>query len=539
MMNLIKEKWIRCTHNLDGTRSIIAPYQITQGINGSNPITDVIANRPDFKGALYQFLIGLLQTISPPRNEKEWFAMWKKPPAPEDLKERFESVADAFEFDTEGPAFMQDFDLPDGETKPISALLIDAPGGKTLRDNLDHFIKRGQVEAICYPCAALALYTMQTNAPAGGVGHRVGLRGGGPLTTLLDLDETFEGSYKSRFTLWHRLWLNVLPEKDIRYAYEDAGCDWEAKDPVHIFPWLGPTRTSEKNTGCETSPTDVHPFQMYWGMPRRIRIDFKDSAEGRCDLCGTAGSRLVHQYITKNYGINYAGLWTHLLTPYARKNQSADPLPLHGQKGGLTYRNWLGLTMGDRDNNQKPAKTVEYFLSERVSHIKTDRQARIWAYGYDMDNMKARCWYDSRMPLYAIDPSIREKIKELVTKYVDAAVEMASNLRKEVRNARYKRPQDVKGDWSFIDIEFWQTTEPRFYECIKGGIAALNKNEDLANIKKQFHSALRNTAMSLFDRYALGGPLGDMEMDRVVKARRNLSIWIVTGRKVKELIGKS
>jgi hypothetical protein len=30
-----------------------------------------------------------------------------------------------------------------------------------------------------------------------------------------------------------------------------------------------------------------------------------------------------------------------------------------------------------------------------------------------------------------------------------------------------------------------------------------------------------------------------MEMDRVVKARRNLSIWIVTGRKVKELIGKS
>jgi CRISPR system Cascade subunit CasA len=371
------------------------------------------------------------------------------------------------------------------------------------------------------------------------VGHWVGLRGGGPLTTLLDLDETFEESEKSRLTLWHKLWLNVLPEKDIRYAYEVAGCDWEAKDPGRIFPWLGPTQTSEKKTGCETSPTDVHPFQMYWGMPRRIRIDFKDSIQGQCDLCGATGGPLVHQYITKNYGINYTGVWTHLLTPYACKNQSAEPLPLHGQKGGVTYRNWLGLTMGDRDNNQKPAKTVEYYLSERVSHIKTGRQARIWAYGYDMDKMKARCWYDSRMPLYDMDPSIREKLKELVTKYVDAAVEMASNLRKEVRNARYKRPQDVKGDWSFIDIEFWQATESRFYECIKDGIAAMNKNEDLANIKKKFHSALRNTAMLLFDQYALGGPLGDMEMDRVVKARRNLSIWIVTGRKVKELIGKS
>jgi CRISPR system Cascade subunit CasA len=116
---------------------------------------------------------------------------------------------------------------------------------------------------------------------------------------------------------------------------------------------------------------------------------------------------------------------------------------------------------------------------------------------------------------------------------------MASSLRKEVRNARYKRPQDVKGDWSFIDVEFWQATEPRFYECIKGVIASLNTNKDLANIKKQFHSALRNAGMTLFDRYALGGPLGDMEMGRVVKARRNLSIWFETGKKVKELIGKS
>jgi CRISPR system Cascade subunit CasA len=538
-MNLITEKWIRCTHHLDGTNSKITPYQITQGIEGSNPITDVIADRPDFKGALYQFFIGLLQTIAPPWDEKQWFGQWKTPPSPEQLKERFSSMANAFELDTNGPAFMQDYDLPQGETKPISALLIEAPGSKTLRDNLDHFIKRSQTEAICYPCAAMALFTMQTNAPSGGVGHRVGLRGGGPLTTLLDLDETFGNSKNGQFTLWHKLWLNVLPEKEIRQIFANDACNWDTNDPARIFPWLGPTRTSENKTGCETSPADVHPFQMYWGMPRRIRIDFSDTTQGRCDLCGSTDSLIVRQYITKNYGVNYSGIWKHLLTPYSRKNQTVDPLPLHGQKGGVTYRNWLGLTLGDKDNNQIPANTVTYFLSERVRRIKTDCHARIWAFGYDMDNMKARCWYDSRMPLYEIDPSIRGQLKELALKYVDVAIEMASNLRKEVRNARYKRPKDVKGDWSFIDIEFWQAGEERFYECLQAGIVALSKREDLNDIRKQFHSALRKTAMKLFDSYALAGPLEDMDMGRVVKARRNLSIWLETGKKVKNLLGKS
>jgi CRISPR system Cascade subunit CasA len=218
----------------------------------------------------------------------------------------------------------------------------------------------------------------------------VGLRGGGPLTTLLDLDETFLSSEKSRLTLWHRLWLNVLPEKDIRYVYGDVGCDWEAKDPVHIFPWLGPTRTSEKETGCETSPADVHPLQMFWGMPRRIRIDFQDSIQDQCDLCGATGGPLVHQYITKNYGISYnTGVWTHLLTPYARKNQSAEPLPLHGQKGGVTYRNWLGLTTISTGELQYKAGIK--WLEDRGQKLGFDFDPKkVRVFGYQQHRIKRR-----------------------------------------------------------------------------------------------------------------------------------------------------
>ncbi len=537
-MNLLDTPWIKCVR-LDKTTAVISPPQLTQGHHENNPIIDIVTDRPDFRGALYQFLIGLLQSIHPPATETEWKKQWDQPPSSEELEVRFKQMQHAFKLDTTGPAFMQDYDLPEGEPKPISALLIEAPGGKTLKDNLDHFIKRGQVNHICPACAGLALFTLQINAPSGGVGHRVGLRGGGPLTTLLLPDETQQVEGHDKTSLWHKLWLNVLPEDEFCRTFDDEDeFDWNGTDPAKIYPWLGPTRTSENKTGQKTLPEDTHPYQMYWGMPRRIRIDFKNLHEGTCDLCGASDSRLVKQFITKNYGTDYAETWPHALTPYARKNLTAIALPLHGQKGGVTYRHWLGLTLGSRDANQTPAETVRYFLTKRMRRLKSDRHCRIWAFGFDMDNMKARCWYDARMPLYDFEPSIREALKKLVSQAVDAASEMAANLRKEIKNARYKRPKDIKGDWSFIDIEFWQATETGFYRCLREGIAALQKKEDLQEVKKQFHSIVRRAAMSIFDSHAQGGPLRDMSVERVIVARRNLSIWLEKGKKVNELLGK-
>ncbi|MDE9520027.1 type I-E CRISPR-associated protein Cse1/CasA, partial [Xenorhabdus bovienii] len=85
----------------------------------------------------------------------------------------------------------------------ISGLLIEAPGANTLKLNTDHFIKRGQCEVVSPEMAAIALFTLQINAPAGGVGHRVGLRGGGPLTILVQ-PQTLDTP------LWHKLWLNIV-----------------------------------------------------------------------------------------------------------------------------------------------------------------------------------------------------------------------------------------------------------------------------------------------------------------------------------------
>ncbi|MCP4406671.1 MAG: type I-E CRISPR-associated protein Cse1/CasA [Gammaproteobacteria bacterium] len=66
----------------------------------------------------------------------------------------------------------------DANTKKISELLIEAPGGNTLKENRDYFVKRGEVNCLCFPCIAMALFTLQTNAPSGGAGHRTSFGSG-------------------------------------------------------------------------------------------------------------------------------------------------------------------------------------------------------------------------------------------------------------------------------------------------------------------------------------------------------------------------
>ncbi len=363
-MNLIRDAWIPVIRAKSG-KGMIAPWQVAEP---DDPVMELAAPRPDFQGAMYQFLIGLLQTGFAPEDQDEWQEYWRTPPDTAMLRTRLETLAGAFEFDkADGPAFLQDYAMPDGEPKGIASLLIEAPGGKTVRDNLDHFVKRGSVMRVCKSCAAMALFTLQTNAPSGGVGHRVGLRGGGPLTTLVLPPE--------QTPLWQMLWLNVLDREDMPEHRQDrlAG----------VFPWMGLTRTSEKN-GSETTPGNVHPLQAYWGMPRRIRLAFpSDNIVGDCDLCGAHDVEVVEEYRTRNYGVNYVGEWVHPLTPYRfDPKKEKPPLSLKGQQGGLGYRHWLAVTLADDEKGDCAAKVIRRYSEQRPRALRIQRAARFACYSH-------------------------------------------------------------------------------------------------------------------------------------------------------------
>lgn len=523
-MNLLTDKWIPVLR-VDGPDKI-APWQI---VAPENPVIEINAPRPDFQGALYQFLIGLLQTFFAPEDEDEWRHYWNKVPSTDVLNNVFsnQDIKIAFELhNPDGPAFLQDFDLSEGEEKNLLSLLIDFPGGKTLRDNIDHFVKHFKGNGLCGGCTATALFTLQTNAPSGGVGHRVGIRGGGPLTTLIIPKET-------NTSLWRKIWINILNREDnstfiITNTIKAA-----------VMPWLGPTRISDK-LGVATTPDDCHALQVYWGMPRRIRLKGKGCG-GTCDVCGEKSNYLFKTYITKNYGIDYTGAWVHPLTPYrVDETHRNPPISLKGQKGGLGYRHWLGLSLQEADTGDKSATVVQFYNDERGPSLFKSQSAALWCFGYDMDNMKARCWYDTRFPLFSLDERQKENLMVWSGELIGSAKEVVKILRPAVKSAWFKRPGDVKGDMSSVERQFWETTEPRFYNLLED-LAELSGETRMPppEIYSAWFRTLERTMFDIFEKETLYSNPEETNLKRIITSKQFLTKKFYNNNAIKSLITKA
>ena len=450
-MNLIYDPWIP-VRRADGSRETIAPWQITEGI-ASNPIVAVASPRPDFDGALTQFLIGLLQTTCAPESVTAWRQWRQEPPTPETLYERFAVVNSAFEFGGEGASFMQDLTLgpadfqkktkrpktplPDDEEEegltPIASLLIEAPGNITKNENRDHFIKRGVVAGLCPHCAAAALFTLQTNSPGRGSGYRTSIRGGGPLTTIL----VHDGDTGAAGTLWNICWLNILGVSD--WLSGKSG-NPERRLLSDRFPWLAHTRTSETEGGVST-PDDIHPDQQYWAMPQRIRLAAaKPASNEHCDLCGATGLPLYRHYYVKKFGANYKGDFRHPLSPYDLVE--GHPRAVLTEPGGIGYRHWLGLIENEPGTTRQRAAVIERFLRESPPRR---REAWVWAFGFDIYNSnKVRSWTDARLPVFDLPQEICELFVPIVKNMVVVSNRVCGLTLRAVLRASFFKPKGKK-----------------------------------------------------------------------------------------------
>lgn len=549
--NLIEEQWIPVLRR-DGTPDMIAPHEVTDRF-AENPVVSLKAPRPDFNGALIQFLIGLVQTVAAPQSGAEWRKRLTEPPTPEELKGKFDTVRHVFELAGDGPRFMQDFSELTVDQGDIDGLLIDMPGESTTKKNTDHFVKRNTVVGMCPSCSATALFAMQTNAPAGGQGNRTSLRGGGPLTTVVIGDT-------NHATLWQMIWLNTLED---RAFLNICGAPTLSHDSAK-FPWMSATKTSEKDAGA-CLPNDFHPSVMYWGMPRRIRLCFDDLISGQCDACGKESETLIKKYQQKNFGMNFLGAWLHPLSPYNAADGS-EPLPSHPQPGGVTYRHWLGLIQSESTDRKMPARVVHDFIQHRQ---KDGWQFRVLAFGYDMKNMNARCWYESQMPLLFVDPSFRQTYEDVVAGMVKAAVIVGENLRIALKNAIHGKaifdPITRKLKWEYRDIkklatdeekrrakvlyetredtalisvesDFWQNTEPQFYGLLSKITRSFSGDAITTTFLEDWHSCLCNEAQRLFDLFSWEIAIEDSDPKRIVIARNEMRKHN-RGSYVKKLLG--
>ncbi|MEX2445562.1 MAG: type I-E CRISPR-associated protein Cse1/CasA [Alkalispirochaeta sp.] len=494
-MNLIRDPWIPVEYS-DGRRARIPAVDISDGT-----IARILAPRRDFTGALSQLLIGLLQTYFPPKSADDWHSLYRNPPTREELTAAFDPVP--FELFSSGPgkpAFMQDLEELGSKPFAIGRLLIDQPGEQGLQRNTDHFVHRGSVNALCGSCAATALFTMQANAPAGGAGNMTGIRGGGPLTTLVfsDLQEPL---------LWKDLWLNVIVAEPQKISENSLVPPHQIDESV--LPWLGPTRTSErKQTVSPGAESGVHHLQVYWAMPRRMQLILGDRS-GACDVCGFDDSMLVEEYESKPFGNKYSAAWRHPLTPYTVTGDgSSPPNPRKGRPGALAYPDYQWIS-GMSELAYSPTKdktmVVPAQVVRDVQFHKRDRlgpvsHLRVWVFGYDLDKMKPRGWMESRMPLYALPPQRMEEASRTVREVVDVATSGESLLRRAVLDVAASDATNKVGGSSWADQvsgEFYSRTERDFYRAVESIVRDSSAENSIATLYSWLHE-VSATMESLF-----------------------------------------
>jgi CRISPR system Cascade subunit CasA len=518
VLNLLTAPWIP-VRRLNSGPDIISPSGLLDHLT-EDPVIAIDWPRADFRIATFEFLIGLLATSCPPEDGNDWLDWWESPPDSATLAVKLAPYAHAFNLDGDGPRFLQDIEDLDSAAKPIERLLIESPGTSTIERNTDLLVHRGRVEAMGRPAAAIALYTLQSWAPEGGSGIYTGLRGGGPLSTFV-----LPGA---RRTLWHMLWANV-----------PYGEPPDTADLKRVFPWLVPTITA--NNGRVVMPDGAHPLQAWWGMPRRIRLDFNE-----CELavaCGVTGVRdpiSVTSWRQLRHGANYK-LWgdVHQLTPRYRVKPTSEVLPLHPQPGGIGYRHWVGLVVSDVAGLRWPAPSVSTWRGERAGDVRRDHQDarhdRILAAGYDMKKANARGFVESEMPLPAIpDAEVRKRVDDLARQLVLAADVVAGLLRKAVRDALFSAGAKVELKWEMLSAvreQLWDGTEAAFHAALAREIrrdASAPGSEPLAWLE-----TLRPLALDLFDAAAPlaadGGsmPKSDDGIRRLLRARRNLGLALL------------
>ena len=536
-MNLLTSPWLPVRRIEDGATHIIAIADICDAAYSS----DLVLPRADFQGAAYQLIAGALQCTFAPDDEHHWYELYTQPPSRDALSEALGRIEHAFCLTGNGPLFMQDAASLDGvKSSPVAALFIEAPGDNGIKNNTDFFVKRGHVEQLSLPMAALALFTLQINAPSGGQGHRTGLRGGGPLSSLI-----LPGEVES--SLWQKLWLNVM---NTEYLENDLSSYREQPDFTNgsVFPWLAPTQTSEKK-GSGVFPGDVHPLQRYWAMPRRIRLEVENRA-GECDVSGILSEPMVRGFRTRNYGANYEGDWKpHPFTPYKAnpKKPQDDALSIKGQPGGINYKIWDVLRLAAEGKNDSfiPAQVVQHQQALMNFFRWSDdvdpawaKTLKLWAFAYDMDNMKPRGFYTTQMPLVAIPDDLQQAFFDEIRRVQILAVELLKYTRDEIKAAQVKRTKDAKGDTSMIDLAFWQRSETAFFTLV----FALAEHAETRPAQLRLPAVaasrwlynMQTLAIDLFDECALSAEPGSREMKQCIEARNKLKGLVFGCKSVKQ-----
>ncbi len=531
--SLVRHAWIPVALE-SGQRVFVRPCDISQpmadGPHEGQAMIRIVTGRPDCDISLTEFLIGLLAVSCGPVSDDDWHARYRRPPSTTELEAAFAPFEPAMMLDGEGPRFFQDYHAFEGRNWPSSTLFCDSPGDNTIKENGDHFVKRERFHTLSRSGSAIGLLTLQSIAPSGGSGQYTALRGPGPISTIVFPVSAIGVAP----TLWEIIWANV--PKDFHV---------EISEIANAFPWMRASRTAADAGITTPEHKGVHKAQCFFGMPRRIRLNFSRETDGRaCDFLGLSDTSFVESFEMKSGGIDYSA-WAgvHPLTPTWKSKPQDQFRSSQLRSSRVGYRQWGDFTTSS--DLAVPAKSVREFRS-RLGDLSAEdkKRLRIFATGYVFKPGQATTldFGEALLPLIITgDNACDAEISQLARNWVEAADNVASQLVSSVKRGLYGKDKAGRAGrdstvLGAVKSRFWADTEVDFYAKLRAAADAIEAHkgpgliDDIGELRQaagqSWHTPLRRAALEIFDDTV---PIHDAEsarIEHVIEGRKMLGLML-------------
>ncbi|NTV11756.1 MAG: type I-E CRISPR-associated protein Cse1/CasA, partial [Zoogloea sp.] len=194
-----------------------------------------------------------------------------------------------------------------------------------------------------------------------------------------------------------------------------------------------------------------------------------------------------------------------------------------------------GLVLGNAERQPEAALVVRHYLAVKRDQLMPVVEPQLWVSGFDVDNMKARCWYEATLPVHTVPEGREIEFRRAVRDLLEVALEVSKLLLRHVKAAWADRPGDLN-DEPAIAQSFWQGTEAGFYRALDSlvmeqGLEPLT----LAITQRTWLRLVRKAALDLFDDWVTGEYDKDWDIERTVKARADLAKWLNAAKPMKTM----
>lgn len=288
-MNLLTDHWIPVRPINGGTPQAITLEQLLCG----DERWILSLPRDDMELAALQLLICLVQVSWIPENEQALHSYVTKPLSMDAFRRGINKWQDTFCLDHPEHPFMQVKGVDAKEPTGMDKLLA----GLTGATNCTFINEPGQGEALCGGCTAIALFNQANNAPSFGGGFKSGLRGGSPVTTLVQ-------AVDSRFTdLRTTIWLNVLTQSSLVTLMGDE------LQMSQLPTWQQPIVA-----GASIAAANIGLVRGLFWQPVHIELCPAIGA-GQCTGCGQHVDQRYSGFFKAKFNFTVDGTWPHPHSP--------------------------------------------------------------------------------------------------------------------------------------------------------------------------------------------------------------------------------